>query len=181
MPLTVTPGGPTDDSFVTLADASTLLANEYDTAAWDAEPDPVKERLLRLATRQLTQLVTWDGSKTVLDPSVQRLPFPRDGLSYHDNGVSIANNVIPDWLELATAITALRLHGVQTQIVGSGQTQQLESLQVSTGSINMTFDTTNSPSFGSPAAVTELPEEVCRLLEPYGRIKGWHSPRVVRR
>lgn len=192
MALTVTPGGATDDSFVTVARASSLLAEEYDTADWDKAATPVKERLLRLATRQLTQLVAWHGTKTNASPTVQRLPWPRMGLYYADTdggddlwygagtGIAIPSTIIPEWLERATAVTAFRLFIVNAQLSGSGQSQDIKRLRVDQGELDIEWRE-NAGTGGSPEAVSSLPEEVIRLIESYGHVAGWHAPRVLRR
>jgi len=76
MALVTTISGSTSDSYATLAEADSLLADrQWFSATWDAFSDAVKEKWLREATRSLDRLHPWRGDQSDID---QRLTFPRD-------------------------------------------------------------------------------------------------------
>ncbi len=76
MTLDVTISGTSSDSYATLAEADTLLADrQFFSATWDALSDAVKEKWLREAVRSLDRLTYWAGDLAEDD---QRLTFPRD-------------------------------------------------------------------------------------------------------
>ena len=76
MALVTTISGTTSDSYATLAEADSLLADrQWFSTTWDAFSDAVKEKWLREATRSLDRLHPWYGDRSEDD---QRLAFPRD-------------------------------------------------------------------------------------------------------
>ena len=76
MALVTTISGTTSDSYATLAEADSLLADrQWFSATWDAFSDSIKEKWLREATRSLDRLHPWRGDLSDTD---QRLTFPRD-------------------------------------------------------------------------------------------------------
>ena len=76
MALVTTISGTTSDSYATLAEADSLLADrQWFSATWDAFSDSVKEKWLREATRSLDRLHPWRGD---LSEDNQRLSLPRD-------------------------------------------------------------------------------------------------------
>ena len=76
MALGTTISGTTSDSYATLAEADSLLADrQWFSSTWSGFSDAVKEKWLREATRSLDRLHPWRGDRTEDD---QRLAFPRD-------------------------------------------------------------------------------------------------------
>ena len=76
MALVVTISGTASDSYATLAEADSLLADrQWFSSTWSGFSDAVKEKWLREATRSLDRLHPWRGERTEDD---QRLSFPRD-------------------------------------------------------------------------------------------------------
>ena len=106
--LDATIGGSNSNTYITLADAETVMEGVFYKDNWDAATDANKNIALVQATRMLDEKMNWYGSRT--DPDDQALEFPRwncpmkpgsDGyFDYFDN------DIIPTWLENATAIMA---------------------------------------------------------------------------
>jgi hypothetical protein len=76
MTLDVTISGTSSDSYATLAEADTLLADrQWFSATWTAFSDATKEKWLREAVRSLDRISYWRGD---ISEDTQRLTFPRD-------------------------------------------------------------------------------------------------------
>ena len=76
MALVTTISGTTSDSYATLAEADSLLADrQWFSSTRSGFSDAVKEKWLREATRSLDRLLPWKGIPANED---QRLTFPRD-------------------------------------------------------------------------------------------------------
>jgi hypothetical protein len=76
MALVTTVSGTSSDSYASLAEANTLLADrQWFSTTWSAFSDAIKEKWLREATRSLDRLQKWRGQATT---DTQRLFFPRD-------------------------------------------------------------------------------------------------------
>lgn len=93
------------NTFVSLATATTLLEASPFGAAWALELDDArKNQCLAEATAWLSQL-PWHGIATT---ATQALAFPRAWLETPD-GYAVASNLVPTWLQQATARLALFL------------------------------------------------------------------------
>ncbi len=105
MALVTTISGTTSDSYATLAEADSLLADrQWFSATWDAFSDAVKEKWLREATRSLDRLHPWRGD---LSEDNQRLAFPRDiGESTDYPSDEMHRNIKEAQIELAVLLQA---------------------------------------------------------------------------
>jgi len=105
MALVTTISGSTSDSYATLAEADSLLADrQWFSATWDAFSDAVKEKWLREATRSLDRLSEWRGDPSEDD---QRLAFPRDiGESTLFPSDEMHRNIKEAQIELAVLLQA---------------------------------------------------------------------------
>ncbi len=111
--LDATVGGANSNTYITLADAETVMEGVFYKDSWSAATDPNKNIALVQATRMIDEQMDWYGTRTDIDG--QALEFPRwncpmrpgsDG--YYDY---FDDNIIPTWLENATAIMANSILG----------------------------------------------------------------------
>jgi len=105
MALVTTISGTTSDSYATIAEADSLLADrQWFSTTWDSFSDSVKEKWLREATRSLDRLHQWRGDKTDED---QRLAFPRNiGEATKFPSDEMHRNVKEAQIELAVLLQA---------------------------------------------------------------------------
>lgn len=105
MAVTVTPGGASDDSMLSLDDLEThCTAFGHDISAYT---DPQKEQSLRrmtlmvagLGTRSATRSFAWPGARAT---ATQSQPWPRTG-AYRADGTAIDDETIPREIEMAIA------------------------------------------------------------------------------
>src|SRR5687768_15812728 len=113
MALVCTPGGASDNSYVTLADANTYFADRLNSTAngdWTndssgvARSDAVKSAALVTATRRIDE-EQFLGVKTT---TTQSLKWPRVGV-YDEDGIALSSSTIPTRVKEATYIAALEL------------------------------------------------------------------------
>lgn len=110
-----TVGGASSNSFLTLADANTLIHARPFHSDWDdITDDDVKNASLVWATRTLSRY-RWKGNIVDTD---QALPFPRSGLYDHDDR-QYADDEIPEWLEFACSELAFII-ATEDRTVDSG-------------------------------------------------------------
>jgi len=72
-----TVGGASSNSYVTLEEANTYLAERLHADAWASASDSDKEKALLTACRHLERLRYWDGNRPAFTDPRQRLTFPR--------------------------------------------------------------------------------------------------------
>ncbi len=111
--IVTTPSSADANSYVSLADAETIMESVYYKDNWEAATDGNKNIVLVQSTRMIDEQMNFYGSRTF--PETQALEFPRytcpkrtgtNGyISYWDE------NEIPEWLELATTVYANSLLG----------------------------------------------------------------------
>lgn len=170
-----TPGDPTANSYLTLAEAQAYWDTKLFTDAWDASPD--QEAALILATRTLNAILTprreynlavgavmayfetgptWTG---LIASNTQALPWPRTGM-FNRNGVAINPATIPQELKDATAELAGQMSLADRTIDNDAAVQGIASVKA--GSVAVTFKN------GAGAALTlkVLPDFVWNLLVP---------------
>jgi len=90
------------DSYITLAEAESILLNFFDTENWDSATDPNKETALKQATRNI------DAQRLRFAKylSSQTLEFPRS-TAFECNGESLG--VVTDAVKIAQALEALSI------------------------------------------------------------------------
>jgi hypothetical protein len=153
MALIVTAGAANADSYVSVAEATTLLRAQFSIPTWEAATQPELEAVLRRATALLGLLVTWDGALTA---TTQALAFPRTGL-FDPEGREVNGASIPSWLQQATAEYANELLQQGTE---SGRLDGIRAMSVD--GVSLTFD-----SGGNLGAEGQLPSSVLRLVARY--------------
>lgn len=144
----------TATSFCSVARADELLATVSGTAAWQDLDAPTKEARLIEATRLLHDRPRWRGSRSW--PERQRLAYPRSGL-YDQDGEEIDWQTMPEWLQLATALWAHRLH--------TGEASSADDAPVASVSMGALSVSYAQPSRGAAS----VPESVLSLIRPYIR------------
>ena len=77
-----------ENSYVTLAEAETIIADMFNAPEWEQLTDTQKEKALKTAVFQGLDLLTLSGSK--LNPDTQVLEFPRDWETEVSNTVKMA-------------------------------------------------------------------------------------------
>jgi hypothetical protein len=119
--------------------ASWIELRLRNSAAVLAATADIKKKALILATRQIDELVEWDGEPT--DPDVQALQWPRSGM-HDDKGVEIEDDVIPDRLKNATCELACSLiDGDRTAEVATEGIDRIKA-----GPVEIEFSTSSPPA-----------------------------------
>ena len=114
---------------IRLRNSATVLAATADT----------KKKALILATRQIDELMEWDGEP--IDPDVQALQWPREGM-FDDKDVEIPDDEIPDRLVNATCELALALiDGDRTAEVATEGIDRIKA-----GPVEIEFSTSAPPA-----------------------------------
>ena len=160
MALTTTVAGATSDSYVSVADADTILDFKIQMGAtdWDAAAAAKTEACLKEATKRIDRLPL-AGSKSA---TTQALQFPRSDHTDADGNLEIRERI-----ERACALLALALYEDPEQFDGTAA----DSVSVP-GSFNV------SGLSGDPSS---LPADVLEELRPFlfnaspGPGKSWSS------
>lgn len=119
--INATPKSPTANSYVTQVRANTILTEErLYSSAWTAAVDAAQKTSIVWATRLIDLCFQFNGYPTTY---TQKLSNPRTGLRDKD-GRYFDINVIPEFLEVATACLALELikrdRGAEPELLGLG-------------------------------------------------------------
>lgn len=136
------------NTYVTLAEANTYLADSVRAAAWDFLDDGTKAQCLITATR-IFQKQAWSGEKT--NPA-QALFFPATGLT-DKQGLSVDSSVVPQQVKDAECEFAFDLSQDSSLETSGGTGSNVQSLGA--GSARISYfrptggvDGTGSPRFG---------------------------------
>jgi len=153
MAIDATPGGINANSFATEDAANDYVIYEREYAAdFLAASSSTKEKVLRMATKELDAM-NWKG--TIVDTTTpQALRWPRSGV-YSLDGVELASDEIPLWLERATIELAISLF--QKNRYDDPETQGLR--KVTAGEVAVSFDRKDRP--------TRNPTTVNQMIAPY--------------
>jgi hypothetical protein len=154
--LDATVGGANANSFISVIRADTLLDETIHSSVWTATVKDDRERALIMATRTLSEDVTWVGARA---SATQALSHPRFGM-FNQDGYEFDSNVIALWLEVATAEFARSLL-VKDR---TADTPQTGIQSISAGPVAVTFHAFEKPSV--------FPDFVKTLIRPYGKIAG---------
>jgi len=103
--LDATVSGSSSNTYVTQAEATTLLDDQLYVAVWTAATSDNKNRALLQATFYLDRMVDWKGSKYL---TTQALRWPRSGVLNLDNE-EYPYTSIPTMVKKATAFLAVFL------------------------------------------------------------------------
>lgn len=157
MALDATLGGPSANSFQTLAEADARAAERTHLAAYKAADDPAKTTALLTAAALMTYAFRWDG---LLKDDDQALPWPRTNV-YDPDGRYIEDNEIPPAvLEAQLLLADFVLRADRTKepaLLGKG----IDSIKVGPIAITAAKALGTSPTAPFPPAVLDL-------LAPYG-------------
>ncbi len=167
MALIATPGALDANSYVTVAQATILLAGRLGTDAWNTATLLAREQSLVWATRLLDEQAQWTVTPTT---TTQRLWWPAIGTT-DVRGNAISSSTIPVWLEQATAEYALALlewHGQQPAVEPAVSRMKIGSVE---------FD---MPPRTDVAPFLSLPVNVQRLIALFARPLGTGMTRVLR-
>jgi hypothetical protein len=183
MELVATPGGTTSNSYVTLADATTMLLMRLHTEPWFSPTTPVaqsatlgpfqvepsytpsqtdlRSAALIWATQLLDEQVQWFGQPLTL---TQALAWPMTGQT-DVSGRALPSTTVPTVIQRATAYYALALLRDRSESVETLAGQQLvHSLKL--GATTVVYQ---SPSSVPASAPTRgLPAEIRQMLRSYG-------------
>lgn len=153
------------NSYVTTADADTILDDHAYREKWRCLSTREQERALQIATTWLEKHFRWFG--VAYSPSDQTLGFPRTIL-VDRNGVTIAAGTIPDQLKEAETLVALELTKTGTinegvdALTPSVEGKEVRSFTVETLSVD--FQVGDQKSGDREWAGQRLPEiELCLL------------------
>jgi len=149
-----TPGAADANSYLTLADAETILhARPHHETVWDAGAltDDQKKAALVWATRIISQY-HYKGSPTY--ETTQALPWPRIGV-YDNDGREFDDATIPEWLEVATAELAFNM--IASDRLSDAGTEGFSKIEL--GSLKLTIDPKDRAKW--------IPEYIMKALRPY--------------
>lgn len=151
MAVTTTPTHPDADSYVTLAEATALLANRSDITEWAALTDDQKEALLKLATLHIDTLRFFHNEVYPVAQDYRReqnLKFPRDN-EHMPSGVvdsATSTTIVDDGLANKRNYPDDYFNGWAVVIkegTGKGQVVKVTDFDMATGTITTeTFSTT---------------------------------------
>jgi hypothetical protein len=184
MPLVLdaTVGGPTANSYLTVAAATTVLDGRLNSEPWDTptivdEVTSVEQARRRLAalvsaTRLLDEAVDWYGMPT---SPAQALAWPQTG-QVDQYGQPMPSDSIPDVIQQATAFTALALLRDSSEAAGTAGLSGVASVRTGDGT-QIVYRSQAAPPV---PPLTVLPVEVRRMLTPYGTVSGSINVPLVR-
>jgi hypothetical protein len=160
--LDATVGGPSANSYCTVAEATALLDMRLHSGAWTAATPDDQARALISATRLLDDQVRWYGTPTT---PTQALAWPMQGqIDYY--GRPIDPDSIPSTIKDATATYGLALLEVPASTVSVSADAGIKSKRL--GDTSVTYRDTVLVK--TPAQ--QMPLEVRRMLTPYGTVAG---------
>ena len=163
--LVTTPGATNANAYVTVAEASQYLEDQFlDDNVWLNASDQDARKAILQATRLMDRLIEWRG---YVVNYTQALMWPRTGL-YYRNGDYIPHDVIPEDLKNSTAAFARDILERAKSIKGDAESHELEKLaRVAErhGLSSVQFRET-SVSFGTSRRENIIPREVFDLIPP---------------
>jgi hypothetical protein len=170
MVLDATVGGPSANSYITLATANTYLAARLGTKLWFTNLPTMDDRpaALMWATALLETLVQWHGRPAT---TTQALAWPQIG-QVDAWGHQVLSTVIPESIQRATAIYALALLQEQQDLATGTGTALVKSRKI--GDMTITYQDVSSatPQGSQRSPQVALPAEVRALLRPYATMAG---------
>lgn len=160
MALTCTPGGSTDNCYITLVNANAKFANTLRNEKWLGFASAKRELALMQATGEIEQLggprvagssrrPRFNGGPKNTDYDVQRLHFPRSG-DTDGNG----NYAVPEGIEIAVCEQAYWLLDTEEnpQLVDFASLQASGVKSISIDGISASLETTDRPENIAPLA-----------------------------
>jgi len=162
--LDATVGGASSNSYVTIARSNAIAETLPHMGEWLTSAEINKSQLLLHATRLIDRHFLPNGAKV---NDAQALLWPQSGLSYASTGTAIPENIIPEFVELATVEWAWEL-----------QENPYPNSDIADG-----LKTLNTPSYRmefTGSGQKRVPEVVADLLSPYVRRQQRSFTRLVR-
>lgn len=172
MALTTTPTHPDADSYVTLAEATALLANRSDVTEWAALTDDQKEALLKLATQHVDTLRFFHKKVYRVAQDYRReqnLEFPRDNHHMPAGVVDSATSttIVDDALANLQNYPDDYFNGWAVVIkegTGKGQVVKVTDFAMATGTLTVETMSTVPDTTSQYRLVPEIPEKVKRAV-----------------
>ncbi len=146
--LDATVGGPSSNTYITLAEAEIYFESRLNSANWTAANDATKNQALAHATALLDR-EPFDGVKA---SSSQNLKFPRSGLV--EDGGAVSTSIVPGCVKAAVCELALVLLG--SDIQEHSELSKFKRLKVDVIDIEANSDISNS-----------LPDSVMKAIAPF--------------
>lgn len=159
-----TVGGPSANSYVTVARAAALLpvlVSPSRAAAWGALVSSVKEGFLMRACNMMERYFDWTGCRT--NDGLQVLAWPRDFVYPPDSATALPADLVPQRVEEAQSLLALYL---SEGFEASDQAEApLSAMRIS--ALSMKFETNKAAR-----STALLPPEVIEVLRGFGEYVG---------
>jgi len=171
MTINALPGDPLANAYVDVADATLLLAERLDSAAWDDATPAEQETALIWATRLLDEQIWWYGSPTT---DTQALAWPQTGQVDH-LGRAVPLDIVPRVIQQATAFYALALLEEDAAGGAVGAEAGIKTKKIGDTSITYKDDAAVQVS-----VVQRFPPEVRTMLRFYGNVPGLGHMPVLR-
>lgn len=141
------------NTYVTLAEAETIMETVFHKDAWTAATDANKKIVLVEATRLLDAHYEWNGIKYT---DAQSLRWPRYSV-YDPDGDDLDYDSIPSFLKTATALLALSI--LSEDVTAEPDTAGFKELKV--GPLELVVDKIDRSRV--------IPDTVHQLVKFYGR------------
>ena len=146
------------NSYISVADATSYFDGHLYSSEWDDASNTQRETALVMASRLLDEWIDWSGARATEN---QGLRWPRYN-TYDRDGYALDSNIVPPFLEVATAEQALYL--LRSDLTVAPDTQGYKELQV--GSLKLVIDKADRDKVGV------IPDAVLVMVEPYGSIRN---------
>jgi hypothetical protein len=178
MPLDATPGAPTANAYVTVADATLYLMQRLETEVWSEASMADQAAALIWATELLDTQVRWYGTPTFPD---QALALPQTGLVDRWERPLDAT-VVPRQVQQATACYAVTLlRATAPDALAAAGTGDLVIKSKKIGDTTITYqDVSGGVAARAPVSPFAFTTEVRTLLQPYGVVPGGGYALLVR-
>ena len=147
------------DSYITVAEATTILANFFDTENFDDATEANKELALKQATRDIDSL-KYLGTKY---DDEQALLFPRDFVNYAQGETAL--QVVNDKIKIAQALEALKI--MDNRVDGEDQMIALQKKGVKSQSVEGTSVTYSDDSIDKQRKKVMKSDEALVYLKPF--------------
>ncbi len=152
-----TPGGVNSNSFASIAYADAYFEKRLYGEFWQLVATDQKTRGLITATRLIVEAFNNIGWQGFLASTVQRLPFPRNGVYAPDGWHLLPVGVIPEALADATSEYAGRLIELERMPDTPADTEGIKKLVA--GSVEIEYF-----GGGSASSPTDLPDAIYNMI-----------------
>lgn len=168
--INTTPKDPAANSYASLVEANTWMANRLYTDVWDAATDDNKSKALIWATALLDASMDWFGTRRTI---TQVLKWPRSGVRAEIDGPWYDYDTIPDILkQITTEFAALLLsrdRTVEPGLLGKG------FKEASAGSLRIVVDDLQVLNFIPDYILTR-----CKFLGQVAEVRRSGGAKIVK-